>query len=154
MEIRTASVDDAAAVSALIGSVMHHLTLHPDGAGAERFIGTMTVAAIADTIRAPNMRYLAGFHGEQLVAAVALRDNRHLFHLFVAPAFQRRGYATRLWEVVRDEAIARGNPGYFTVNSSIYAIPLYAALGFRPAGERTEVNGIAFLAMDLECGAM
>jgi GNAT superfamily N-acetyltransferase len=149
MDIRTATIADAGAISAMIGSVMHHLTLHPDGAGAERFIETMAPAAIAEAIGAPNMRYLAGFDGERLAGAVALRDNRHLFHLFVAPAFQRRGYATRLWEVVRDEAIARGNPGHFTVNSSMLAVPLYQSLGFRTAGERTEMNGIAFLPMAL-----
>lgn len=154
MDIRTATVSDAGAISALVGSVMHHLTLHPDGEGAERFIATMTPAAIAEAIDAPNMLYLAGVEDGMLAGAVCLRDNRHLFHLFVAPACQRRGYATRLWEAVRDQALARGNPGQFTVNSSIYAVPLYAALGFRPAGERTEMNGIAFLPMSLECDAM
>lgn len=149
MNIRPAVVDDADAISALIGSVMHHLTLHPDGAGAERFIETMAPPAIAQAISAPNMRYLAGFDAGCLAGAVALRDNRHLFHLFVAPAFQRRGYARRLWDVVRDEAIESGNPGYFTVNSSIFAVPLYKTLGFRATGERTEMNGIAFLPMAL-----
>src|SRR5688572_10278 len=104
MDIRTAVVDDACAISALIGSVMHHLTLRPDGVGPELFTATMTPSAIAHVISAPNMRYLAGFDGGCLAGAVALRDNRHLFHLFVAPAFQRRGYARRLWDVVRDEA--------------------------------------------------
>lgn len=149
MEIRTAVTADAEAISALIGSVMHHLTLDPDGVGAERFIETMTPPAIAQAIGAPNMRYLAGIDSGCLAGAVALRDNRHLFHLFVAPAFQRRGYARRLWSVVRDEAIARGNPGYFTVNSSMYAVPLYESLGFCACGERTEMNGIAFLPMAL-----
>ncbi|HEY1044650.1 MAG TPA: GNAT family N-acetyltransferase [Telluria sp.] len=154
MDIRPAIPSDADAISALIASVMHHLTLHPDGHGAEKFIETMSPSAIAAAIGASNMRYLAGFEDGRLAGAVALRDNRHLFHLFVAPGFQRRGHATRLWEAVRDEAVERGNPGQFTVNSSIYAVPLYAALGFRPAGERTEANGIAFLPMALECGPM
>lgn len=149
MDIRTATTFDADAISALIGSVMHHLTLHPDGHGAEQFIATMTPAAIADTIGKPNMRYLAGVEDGQLAGVVALRDNRHLFHLFVDPAFQRRGYATRLWEVIRAEAIKRGNPGAFTVNSSMYALPLYQSLGFRAAGERTEMHGIAFVPMAL-----
>ncbi|MFD2366104.1 GNAT family N-acetyltransferase [Pseudoduganella sp. GCM10020061] len=150
MDIRIANASDADAISALIGSVMHHLTIDPAGHGAEAFIATMSPASIATTIAAPNMHYLVGFEGGVLAGAVALRDNRHLYHLFVAPAFQRRGLATRLWQAVHDHARAHGNPGLFTVNSSIHAVPLYEALGFRATGTRTEMNGIAFLPMQLD----
>lgn len=149
MDIRPATSFDADAISALISSVMHHLTLHPDGRGAEQFIASLAPAAIAATIASPNMRYLACFDGGALAGVVAMRDQRHLYHLFVAPAFQRRGLATRLWHVARDEALAHGNPGAFTVNSSILAIPLYQSLGFRAAAGRIEEKGIAYLPMEL-----
>ena len=149
MKIRTATESDASAISTLIASVMPHLTIHPDGEGAEQFIATMSPSGIASTIASPNMRYLACDIDNQLAAVVAMRDNAHLYHMFVSPAFQRRGIATHLWQVIRDEALANGNPGRFTVNSSIYALPLYEAIGFRATADRMEVNGIAFVPMEL-----
>ena len=153
MHIRTATPADATAISTLIASVMPHLTIRPDGQGAEQFIATMSPQGIASTIAAANMRYLACDIDNQLAAVVAMRDNAHLYHMFVSPAFQRRGIATRLWQVIRDEALANGNPGRFTVNSSIYALPLYEAIGFRATADRMEVNGIAFVPMELATAA-
>lgn len=154
MELRPATAGDAGAISALINSVMHHLTIHPEGIGAEQFIASLSPAGVAAMIAAPGMRYMACFEGAALAGVVAMRDNRHLYHLFVAPAFQRRGLATRLWQAARDEALARGNPGTFTVNSSIHAVPLYESLGFRATAARMEDKGIAWLPMQLSLPAM
>ena len=152
MQIRLATVDDAPAISRLICELSPFCTLHPDGRGAELFFQSVSPAAIASYIDAPNFRYRTATIDGVLAAVVAMRDNSHLYHLFVAAPFQRRGHARTLWELVRDEAHARGNPGVFTVNSSIFAVPMYESFGFRSAGERQAVNGLAFLPMVLDLG--
>jgi predicted GNAT family N-acyltransferase len=80
---------------------------------------------------------------------VAMRDNRHLYHLFIAPRFQGQGLARTLWNTVRLAALASGNPGHFTVNASLTAVPVYERFGFVANGEKVETHGIAFLPMKL-----
>ena len=84
-----------------------------------------------------------------LAGVIALRDNSHLFHLFVAKAFQGQRLASQLWSVVKSEALQAGNPGEFTVNSSLNAVPVYERFGFVRHGEIQRVHGISFQPMQL-----
>jgi GNAT superfamily N-acetyltransferase len=149
MHIRPASPDDAQVISLLIHSVAHYFTLDADGLGAEEFLKTISAEAIQHCIRDPNFLYLAGFMDETLVGVAALRANKHLHHLFVAPQFQGRGYARALWSTARQKALQHGNPGEFTVNSTPFAEPVYAAFGFKAIGPRVETMGIAYIPMAL-----
>jgi len=76
-----------------------------------------------------------------LAGFIAIRPPSHLFHLFVAQPFQRRGVARALWDHARGDAVA------FTVNSSPYAIPAYEAMGFRCDGPLACHNGVTFQPM-------
>lgn len=46
-------------------------------------------------------------------------------------------------------AVCEANPGYFTVNSTPYAQPVYERFGFVATGPRVETKGIAFVPMHL-----
>ena len=145
--LRPALVADAPAIVALIDDLMPFLTLHPDGAGAEKFIEHCRQPSIENYLSLPNYAYqLAHIDGE-LAGVVAMRDNTHLFHMFVPRALHRRGMARRLWQAVRDASIAGGNTTGFTVNASLYALPLYERLGFVATGPKVEMDGIAFVPM-------
>ena len=80
----------------------------------------------------------------RIVGFVGVRDNKHLYHLFVANDFQRRGVARRLWTVAREECIAAGNPGTFTVNSSNNAVAAYERLGFVRSGPTKNDDGVLY----------
>jgi len=148
--LRPALVADAPAIVALIDDLMPFLTLHPDGAGAEKFIENCRQPAIEGYLSLPNYAYqLAHIDGE-LAGVVAMRDNTHLFHMFVPRALHRRGMARRLWQAARDASLARGSVTAFTVNSSLYALPLYTSLGFVATGPKVEMGGIAFVPMRME----
>ena len=147
--IRPAAPGDAEAISALILGMADRLTLHPDGRGAEQFLTTLSPTAILGYVRADNFRYWVGTVGGALAGLVALRGNTHLYHLFVAPAWQRRGLAGQLWAHARDDALTRGPVEAFTVNSSLHAAPVYRAFGFRDTGPTVEMHGIAFIPMQL-----
>ena len=75
---------------------------------------------------------------------IAIRPPSHLFHLFVAERWHRRGVARALWERARAQAA----PGaVFTVNSSPYAVAAYTALGFGCDGVQQCRNGVTFQPM-------
>ena len=50
----------------------------------------------------------------RLVGVVAVRDNKHLYHLFVAEPHQGQGLARELWSVAKAACVAAGNSGEFT----------------------------------------
>ena len=127
LTLRPALVADAPAIVALIDDLMPFLTLHPDGAGAEKFIAHCRLPAIENYLSQEKYQYqiahLGGELDSRLAGVVAMRDNTHLFHLFVPRALHRRGIALQLWQAARGASIARGKTTGFTVNSSVYALP-------------------------------
>ena len=79
-----------------------------------------------------------------LAGFISIRPPHHLFHLFVAERWHRRGVARALWDAARAQAA----PGAaFTVNASPYAVPAYAALGFRCDGPPQCRNGVPYQPM-------
>lgn len=151
MQIRPATIDDAEALSQLLYSVTSYFTIHPDGKGAEQFFETITPAAMAQRLQSAQFQYWAGCDlNGRLIGAVGIRDNTHLYHLYVAADQHRQGYASQLWAHAKQAAMAAGNPGEFTVNSSLYAEKLYLGLGFVPTAEKQEMHGLAFIPMRLQ----
>lgn len=147
LAIRLATPADATAIGSLILDLLPFLTLHPQGEGAEQFIANVGIDAQRRYLAQENFRYHVAYLGDELAGVVAMRDNGHLFHLFVRAALHGQGLGRRLWELARDEALARGNPGAFTVNSSDHAEPMYRRLGFEPTAPRAEHDGIAYIPM-------
>lgn len=150
--LRAGTVADAPAVGALVMDLLPFLTVDPQGRGAESFVANIDAAAQARYLAAPSFRYRLAWRGDALAGFVAMRDNGHLFHLFVARDMHGQGLGRRLWELARDEALALGNPGVFTVNASDHALPMYARLGFVPTGPREAQYGIAWTPMRLMTG--
>ncbi|WP_230541174.1 GNAT family N-acetyltransferase [Janthinobacterium sp. FW305-129] len=148
--LRPALVADAPAIVALIDDLMPFLTLHPDGAGAEKFIEHCRRPAIEGYLSQTRYAYQLAHIDGVLAGVVAMRDNTHLFHMFVPRALHRRGMARRLWQAARDASLARADVTAFTVNSSLYALPLYESLGFVATGPKVEMDGIAFVPMRME----
>ena len=150
--LRRASYADADRISALIASVYGDIFLLPDRAGAQPFLASVTPPAIAGFIAAPNFDYVVVEEDGVIVGAAALRDGRHVYHMWVAASHQGRGLARRMWAALEEAARAAGNPGEFTVNASIAAIPVYAAFGFKPEGERQASGGLAYQPMAIRIG--
>jgi len=147
MKVEPASVADAEEISALIVGLSEPFYLSPSREGAGPFLASIGAEAQRAYLAAGNFSYRVARVDARIVGVVALRDNAHLFHLFVAQAFQGRGLATRLWQLVQSEARRAGNPGAFTVNASLNAVPLYEKFGFAREGEVQRVHGVAFQPM-------
>ncbi|WP_395004674.1 GNAT family N-acetyltransferase, partial [Undibacterium sp.] len=128
---------------------------HPDGQGAELFFASITRDAMAERLCSPQFTYwVAIAETEKIIGAIAIRDNSHLYHLFVDPDQHRQGCAKQLWRHLKDVAIAAGNQGEFTVNSSMYAQAMYEKFGFVASGEKQETHGLVFIPMVLKLGSI
>ncbi|MBD9356188.1 GNAT family N-acetyltransferase [Methylomonas albis] len=147
--IRPAVATDAECVSQLIGSVANRCTISPTGDGAELFYSSISPQAIGCYIADANFLYLVGLRNGKLAGVVAVRDARHLFHLFVAPACQYQGIGTTLALRAIELSLAASPSEIFTVNASLPSVPFYARLGFRPQGSKIEDKGVAFVPMQL-----
>jgi GNAT superfamily N-acetyltransferase len=149
--IRTATLGDAAAMSALVGSLMAFLLPAPeDPEAAAPFLDEFTPKAFRAYLSSDRYRYHVAEREGALVGMVGIRDNEHLFHLMVAERAHRQGLARRLWTRAKRETIAAGNPGYFTVNSSPYAVPVYRRFGFVATAPEQRKKGVVFVPMELD----
>jgi len=147
LSIRPAGAADSAAIASLIESVAHYFLSDASGKGAPAFLSTISETAILGYIANPRFRYLVGYLGEELAGVAALRDNRHVYHLFVSPSHHRQGLATSLWWHLQRQSIDAGNTDGFTVNSSLYAVSIYRRWGFIAVGDAQIKDGIAFQPM-------
>ncbi len=147
--IRHAVPTDAEGISQLIHSVAGCCTVNPSGEGAEMFFSSISSQAIGSYIVNTDFVYLLGLFGDTLAGVVAVRDARHVFHLFVAPTFQNQGIGTALALRAIELSRAASPSETFTVNSSLPAVPFYARLGFQQLGPGVEDNGVAFIPMQL-----
>ena len=147
MEFRAGLPADAAAIVGLIASFQSELTDDPSGAGAEKYLATVSLQAEREYLASERYRYLLACSDSQLAGFIAIRDGSHLFHLFVARTHQRQGIARRLWNQALRKLCVPGGDGCFTVNSSLSAIPVYQAFGFVSAGSVQSAHGISFLPM-------
>jgi len=110
-------------------------------------MGQLSAAEMEQRLSGDFRFYLAE-EGDKLAGLAAIRANAHLYYLFVAKAYQGTGLAQRLWSRVKEESLALGNPGRFTVNASNYAVRAYEKLGFRRTEPTREQNGVLYNAME------
>ena len=108
----------------------------------------MTPDAITQYMQSEYSYHVAEIEGK-LVGVVAVRNNNHLYHLFVAERYHHRGIAKKLWQLAMEECLRNGNTGEFTVNSSTYAQDVYKSLGFVAQSGPQEKNGVIFIPMKL-----
>jgi GNAT superfamily N-acetyltransferase len=149
MKLRPGTADDANAIADLIAAFQSELTDRPDGAGAEQYLASVSSHAERGYLTSDRYLYIVAEQQGVVLGFIAMRDVSHVFHLFVAREHQRAGIARRLWEEARAQAL-NANSEQFTVNSSLLAVPVYRAFGFKPSGAVVSAHGISFLPMRLK----
>lgn len=146
MHIRPAISEDAPAIGELILSVAHFFTLDPAGRGAEDFLQSLQPAAVAARLATAAFTTWVAVEGDHddLAGVIVVRDGIHLFHLFVAEPFQRRGWARQLWLHALSQA---PQDTRMTVNATPFARGFYERMGFIATGPLVQTHGIAFVPM-------
>ena len=150
IEVRDATVEDAARISALLTALAEEFIVRDFSTeGRLYLLAHFGGSEMQERLKAAEYRFQVAEHGAELVGVVGIRAGTHLQYLFVAKSHQRSGLARRLWESARLDAIRGGNAAAkFTVNASAYAVAAYERLGFRRVGPVREANGVRFQPME------
>ena len=149
MLIRPLAVPDIPAVAALLRELAREYIVHESPPeGASTFLAENNEMGVRGFLARGHVYHVALIDGE-LAGFIAVRDNSHLFHLFVGKRWHRRGVARALWNAAREAAIAAGGDGSFTVNSSNFAVPVYEAFGFVRVGPTQCAKGLYYNPMRL-----
>lgn len=141
---------DLPAAAALMRELSLEFFLHEGGPEAADFFTRENDEAGLRGFMQAGIRYYVAIDQGVLAGFIAIRDNSHLFHMFVSKTHHRKGVAKQLWQTARAAALAAGNPGVFTVNASNYAVPVYEKMGFIRTGPTQTKNGIHFNPMRLD----
>ncbi len=151
MEIREATIEDALAISNLIRPLAEqYIADEFSPEGAANLLASLDADAIEGYFTAGYEYHVAEEDGV-LVGVVGVRDNSHLYHLFVADDSCGRGLARELWRVARGACREAGNSGHFAVNSSKFAVGMYRNFGFLGAGPPQTRCGVTSIPMTLAC---
>lgn len=149
MIIRKAELDDIDAISQLITPlVIKYILPTCSKEGGQLILNSMAPNCISNYLDAGHEYHVAELNGE-LVGVVGMKDNAHLYHLFVADSQQGKGLSRTLWEQAKDVCLANGNEGQFTVNSALNATDVYLKFGFVPVSGVRERAGIKDMPMEL-----
>ena len=106
--IRPAQIEDSERIATLISELAVTFIVHeflPEGRG--RFMAEHTPASIEERMRAGFSYHVAEVSSE-IVGVVGVRDSSHLYHLFVAEAFQGRGLGASFGSTPRPNAWRKG----------------------------------------------
>jgi len=157
MDIRPLANADIPVLVPAMAALLHSLALEfivhestPEGAST--FLAENDELGIRGYLARGHQYHVALDRG-QLAGFIAIRDNSHVFHLFVGKPWQGQGLARRLWHVARAAAISRGGDGNFTVNASNHAVQAYEAFGFVRVAPTQCVKGLYFNPMRLKWAA-
>lgn len=142
--IRRARKSDAEAISALIVSLKSYFLTDTDSAEVQSFLATLEPDATAARIASAEFRYYVAESQSGLCGVIAIRNGKHVYHLFVRPDTQRQGIARALW----DHARSQSGETLFTVNSSTFAVPVYERLGFKATDPPQSESGLVFVPME------
>lgn len=115
----------------------------------QRFLANNNAAAIRDLIACGYRYHVAELNGE-VAGFAGVRDNKHLYHLFVEKSAQQCGLGRRLWHFAKHDCLNNGHRAVFTVNASDNAVQFYERLGFLRDGVAQNANGVLYNPMRLQ----
>ena len=134
VRIRLATEADARAIGVLVRRVTRQDVLPDQSAAAGRHLmAMMTARAERERIR-EGKRYHVAELGGRLAGVVAVRDDRHVFRLFVGRRFRNLGIGRARLRKALADARRRARTRKFTLYASAHALPAYLRMGFVKAG--------------------
>ena len=154
--ITLATKADALPLSVLVNGLSHYYLDAPKLEAPKAQLpdwlsDTLSEAAFTARIAEPSYinlvcKFKDEVSGSEVIQGyMSIKDQSHIYHLFVAEAFQGKGIAKQLWNHAR--ALTQSKS--FTVRSSLFAVPVYKQFGFVEAEEVGCKDGVSFQPMKL-----
>ena len=155
MIVRLAETRDVKAISALItASTKRHILPDLPEQVHSILLGSMTESEIQRYLSLNYVYYVAENQLAGIIGVVAIRDNSHLYHFFVADEYHGNGVSSVLWQTAKLQSIAAGNLSGFTVNSAVGAEKVYLKMGFMRINGIREQGGMIDIPMLLSNNAI
>jgi GNAT superfamily N-acetyltransferase len=153
IKFRQASQSDSQPIAQLIEALAKQFIIHEfSEKGQQQFLRSNNQKAIEKFFEQGFIYHVAELDN-QIIAVIGIRDNSHIYHLFVDHAYQGQGLSKQLWQIAKTKSIQVANPEKFSVNSSNYAVPVYESLGFKKVGDMQESHGVLFnpMVLNVKC---
>ncbi|MEZ8252301.1 GNAT family N-acetyltransferase [Vibrio splendidus] len=151
VNIRSAEISDAKGISELISPLAKKYVCPTcDASVHDILLNSMSEENVGKYLSTNYTYVVAVTANGEMVGVAGVRDNSHLYHLFVDDNFQGNGLSRQLWEAVKEEAIKNGNSGIFTVNSAVNAENVYLRFGFKRTEGIRNRQGMIDIPMLLE----
>ena len=138
--IRTAHVQDLISIQQLIQPYIADFAINPKG--QEKF----SLLFLEKLLLSTEIDYFVDEDAEKIRGLIAYTSSSHLLHFFVDQSYQRQGIGRKLWNFVLERLETNGSTS-ITVNSSLYAVPIYQKIGFHIISDVCEFEGIRFVKM-------
>src|SRR6056297_1279138 len=118
-------------------------------AGKASFLEFIKIEEMTRRINSGESFILAALDDGNVAGVIEISEYSYIRLLFVDKNYQGNGIA----RLLLDEAYKRCRADWhecseLKVNSSLYAFEIYKKLGFEPAGEKQEKNGIIYIPME------
>ena len=145
MSIRKATTLDAKDIKELVSSLSHYYLENKGDSLPAWFSNTLDISEFERRLSNTEYANYVYLYSGKIVGYISIKDNSHLYHLFVSEKHHGQGISKLLWE----HAIAHSSSKVYTLQSSIYAIPIYKKFGFVEVGGTVVKEGISFQPMEL-----
>jgi len=103
---------------------------------------------VANDVHTGHKKILGYYENGEIIGVIATRDKTHIALMFVDKQHHKKGIAKRLYDTILFELQNNPDVKRITVNSSLYAVPVYERLGFVKTDEQQEKNGIIYMPME------
>ena len=145
MIIRLATSADVAEIRTLVMSLSHLYLKDNRDELPSWFRNSLTQESFQQRLDSTDYVNFVGVIDNELVGYLAMKRPSHLYHLFVSQQHQGKGLARAFWQHAMNQCRA----DVYTLNSSLYAVPVYRKFGFIESAEVGEKDGIGFQPMTL-----
>lgn len=145
VHIRVAEKNDVVQISNLVASLSHFYLKNPKHELPEWFDQTLTTSSFSKRVEGSDYSNFVYEKEGEIIGYIAMKENSHLFHLFVSEKHQGKGLSRKLWEFATSVCVSN----VYTVRSSLYAIQVYKKFGFIESDVAGEKDGIGFQPMEL-----
>ena len=132
MEIPEATEDDAKRIQELVIGLSHFYLSINDDTVPGCLLSTLTLKEFEKRIKCDRYTNLVCKSNENIIGYISVKDKSHIYHLFVALQYQKKGIAKLLWKSAMEVCKATR----YTVRSSLYAVPVYQRFGFKKVCRR------------------
>lgn len=147
MNIREALITDAGKIKELVSSLSHFYLENKGSSLPEWFLQTLDIFEFERRISSEEFDNFVYLIDGEIVGYISIKENSHLYHLFVDESYQGNGISKKLWRYATTDSLEN----IYTVRSSMFAVPVYKKFGFIESGLAASKDGISFQPMELKC---